>query len=461
MGIRSRILGSALLGTALLCPGTFAAQPAPATVTVFRNVTVIPMDSPQPRTLPAHSLIVRDGRIATIGPAAEVAVPAGARVIDGTGRFVLPGLAEMHAHVPGGGDPGYVEEVLFLYVANGITTARGMLGEPSHLELRGRIARHEVLGPRLYTSGPSLNNQTATSPEATARLVREQAAAGYDFVKVHPGPSRAAYDAAVAAAAASGIRLAGHVPAGVGLQRALEARQATIDHLDGYVEALAPEARRANGGFFGLDLADAADRSRIPALVAATVANNVWNVPTQTLIEHWPAPSPTVEQLLGRPEMSYVSQQTRTQWASSKRQQLSAPTYSAERARTLIAVRRELVKALHDAGAGLLLGSDAPQVFNVPGFSLHREIAAMIAAGLTPYEVLRTGTANPARFFEATGEFGTLREGLAADILLLEGNPLQSPEVLARPLGVMVRGQWLDRATLDRRLEQIAARYRP
>src|SRR5690606_37568437 len=123
-----------------------------------------------------------------------------------------------------------------------------------HLALRERIRRHQVLGPRLYTSGPSLNNQTATSPEATARLVREQAAAGYDFVKVHPGPSRAAYDAAVEAARQSGVRLAGHVPADVGLQRALEARQATVDHLDGYVDALVPAAQRANPGFFASNL---------------------------------------------------------------------------------------------------------------------------------------------------------------------------------------------------------------
>src|SRR5690606_16535947 len=271
----------------------------------------------------------------------------------------------------------------------------------------------------LITSGPSLNNQTATSPEAAARLVREQAAAGYDFVKVHPGPSRAAYDAAVRAAAEVNIRLAGHVPADVGVQRALEARQATIDHLDGYVEALAPAAARANAGFFGLNLADAADRSRIAGLVSATVANKVWVVPTQTLIEHWPAPSPTVEQLLARPEMAYVSPQMRRQWADSKRQQLGAPGYSAERARALIALRRELVKALHDAGAGLLLGSDAPQVFNVPGFSLLREAVAMQAAGLTPYEVLRTGTANPAVFFDAEDEFGTVRAGLAADLVLV------------------------------------------
>jgi imidazolonepropionase-like amidohydrolase len=429
-------------------------------VTVFRNVAVIPMDTPEPRVLEAQSVVVRGERIESIGPVADVAVPAGARVVDGAGRFLLPGLAEMHAHVPGGNDARYVEEVLFLFVANGVTTARGMLGEAAHLVLRDRLAQHEVLGPRLYTSGPSLNDQSVSSPADAARIVSTQAQAGYDFVKVHPGPTREEYDAAVAAADESGIELAGHVPAAVGIMRALQARQATIDHLDGYVEALAPEPRRANGGFFGIDLADAVERSGIPRLVAYTVEQGVWNVPTQTLIEHWPAPEPSVDTLLARPEMAYVSPQTRTQWANSKRQMTSAPGYSADRGRALVAVRRELVKALHDAGAGLLLGSDAPQVFNVPGFSLHREIAAMEAAGLTPYEVLRTGTASPAVFFGAEDEFGTVREGLAADLVLVSGNPLEDTRRLMRPDGVMVRGRWLERAELDARLEAIAARYR-
>lgn len=456
MSIGSRLFALVIAAAALLSGS--AASAAEPQVTVFRNVTVIPMDTPEPRRLAGQTVVVRGERIASIGPSASI--PAGARVIEGNGRFLIPGLAEMHAHVPPANDPRYMEEVLFLYVANGVTTARGMLGEPGHLTLRERIRNQQVLGPRLYTSGASLNNQTATSPEAAARLVREQAAAGYDFVKVHPGPSRAAYDAAVEAARQSNIRLAGHVPADVGLERALEARQATVDHLDGYVEAMAPASRRSDAGFFGLNLADAADRSRIPALVTATIDHSVWVVPTQTLIEHWPAPEPSVDALLARPEMRYVSPQMRQQWANAKRQQLEAPGYSAARARELIAVRRALVKALHDAGAGLLLGSDAPQVFNVPGFSLHREFAAMIAAGLTPYEVLRTGTANPAAFFNASQEFGTVREGLAADLLLLAGDPLQSPELLARPEGVMVRGRWLDRDTLDARLGEIAARYR-
>jgi imidazolonepropionase-like amidohydrolase len=447
---------SALPVLALLAAGPLPAQD----VTVFRDVSVIPMDTPAERVLTGQNVVVRDGRIAAMGAAAQVPVPAGARVVEGNGHFLLPGLAEMHAHVPPGADRDFIGEVLFLYVANGVTTARGMLGEPAHLQLREQLRNNSVLGPRLYTSGPSLNARLALQPEAAARLVREQAAAGYDFVKVHPGPARGTYDAAVRAAAESGIRLAGHVPAAVGVERAIEARQATIDHLDGYVEALGPEARRMEGGFFGLDLAADADRSRLPGLVSATVAAGVWVVPTLTLIEHWPAATPTLEQLLARPEMAYVSGRTREQWAGAKRQITGGPGYDPQRATALVNLRRELVKALHDGGARLLLGSDAPQVFNVPGFSLHREIASMHGAGLSAYEVLRTGTALPAEFFGATQEFGTVRTGLAADLLLVEGNPLEDLSRLARPAGVMVRGRWLDRATLDARLAAIAERHR-
>ena len=442
---------AALAAAALLAISANAQE-----VTVFVNVAVIPMDTE--RVLEAQTVVVRGERIESIDPAAAAQIPAGARVIDGAGRYLVPGLAEMHAHVPT--TPDSVEEVLFLYVANGVTTARGMLGVPLHLELREQIARHEVLGPRLYTSGPSLNDQRVGSPVDAERMVREQAAAGYDFVKVHPGPTRAEYDAAVAAAVASGIELAGHVPADVGVRRVLEAKQATIDHLDGYLEALVPESRRAAGGFFGLNIADAADRSLIPELVAATVAAGVWNVPTQTLIDNVPSPSPTLDELLARPEIAYISPQTREQWANAKRNVTSAPGYDPDRARALVAVRRELIKALHDAGAGLLLGSDAPQIFNVPGFSLHRELDSIVAAGLTPYEALRTGTANPAVFFDAVDEFGTIREGLAADFMLVSGNPLEDVAALERPEGVMVRGRWVDRAALDAGLEEIAARYR-
>jgi imidazolonepropionase-like amidohydrolase len=442
----------------------FLLSPLPAVaqdVVVFERVNVLPMD--EEGVLEARTVVVRDGRIEAIGDSDRTTVPENALVVDGEGRYLVPGLAEMHAHVPGSGDPQYLEEVLFLFVANGVTTARGMLGQPDHLELRERLERHEVLGPRLYTSGPSLSAQSVSSPDDARRMVSEQAGAGYDFVKLHPGLTREEFDAAVEAAREAGIALAGHVSEDVGVARALEARQATIDHLDGYVRYLVPdaEAGSAPGGFFGLNLADRVDVERIPDAAEATRAAGVYNVPTQTLLEHWAAPSPTVEELAARPEMAYVSPETRRQWIESKRRIVEAPEYSAENARRLIEIRRQLVKALHDADASLLLlGSDAPQVFNVPGFSLHHELEAIVAAGLSPYEAIRTGTVHAARFFGAEAEFGRIAQGLAADLILVDGNPLEDVGALREPAGVMVRGRWLDREELDERLSEIADRHR-
>lgn len=444
---------------ALLLLAGLALPAAAQDVTAFRNVNVVPMDTE--RVLPEQTVIVRGERIEDIGDAARTTIPDGARIIEGDGRYLAPGLAEMHAHVPGPQDPDYVEEVLFLYVANGVTTARGMLGHPAHLELRERLRRHEVLGPRLVTSGPSLNGDSVSGPEEARRMVLEQARAGYDFVKLHPGLTRGEFDAAVEAAAEAGMELAGHVSADVGLERALEAGQATIDHLDGYVQYLVPESADTAGGagFFGLALADAVDLHEVPAAAEATREAGVWNVPTQSLIDHFAAPEPDADALAARPEMAYVAPAMLEQWVRSKRQLMGSPGYTEAKARRLVAVRHALIAALHEAGAGLLLGSDAPQVFNVPGFSIHRELEAIVAAGLTPYEVLRTGTVNPAAFFGLEDEFGAVREGLAADLVLVGANPLEDVGAMRRPDGVMVRGRWLDRESLDARLEQIAERH--
>lgn len=452
---------STLLAFSGLAFGSLVADSALAQDAIaFRNVNVIPMD--EERVLADQTVIVGDGRIMSIGAAAETSIPDDAEVVEGDGRYLLPGLAEMHAHVPGSNDPQLVEEVLFLYVANGVTTARGMLGEPSHLELRARLERHDVLGPRLITSGPSLNDDSVASPDEARRMVREQAQAGYDFVKLHPGLTREEFDAAVEAASTAGMELAGHVSEDVGLARALEAGQATIDHLDGYVQYLVPQEAAADveAGFFGLGLADRVDVGRIAEAAEATREAGVWNVPTLTLIEHWPAPSPSAEELAARPEMAYVSPATRQQWARAKEQVMASPGYTEDKANRLVEVRRRLVEALHDAGAGLLLGSDAPQVFNVPGFSIHHELALVVDSGLTPFEALRTGTANPARFLGAEDEFGVIAPGRAADLVLVDGDPLEDIDTLRRPAGVMVRGRWLDRAALDARLAEIADRYR-
>ncbi|MFW6083910.1 MAG: amidohydrolase family protein [Gemmatimonadota bacterium] len=456
-----RLRGGALVGIGMLGSALVAASgarpDAPTTDTgtyAFVNTSVVPMDAE--RVLENHTVLVVDERITRVGPADEVEVPDGATRIDGEGRYLMPGLAEMHAHIPGAdASPPYLENTLFLYLANGITTIRGMLGEPAHLDLRERAARGDLLSPRIYTSGPSLNGNSVSSAEQAREMVREQAAAGYDFLKLHPGLTRAEFDAIDEEADEADIDFAGHVSLDVGLERTLEARQATIDHLDGYVEAMAGPGAPASQ-FFGLNLVDRVDLEVLPELAGETARAGVWNVPTQALFPDFlgdPA------ELRRRADVRYVPPGMVDGWADAVRQQQAGPLLSPENGLRFLEVRREILKALHDAGAGILLGSDAPQVFNVPGFSMHEELEEYVRAGLTPYEALRTGTVNVAVFYGAEAERGTVAEGRVADLVLLRGNPLEDVANVRDPAGVMVRGRWLSGPAIEERLNAIADGY--
>jgi imidazolonepropionase-like amidohydrolase len=406
--------------------------------------------------LPHQTVVVRDGRVSAIGPAGRVTVPAGSGRIDGRGKFLIPGLAEMHAHIPSGEQPdSIIERTLFLYLARGVTTVRGMLGHPKHLELRRRAAQGELLSPTIYTSGPSFNGNSVPTPETAARMVTEQKAAGYDFLKIHPGIRSEVFDTLAAAARRAGIRLAGHVPAEVGLQRALAAGYISIDHLDGYVEAMSRTGASEESAFFGLNLGERLDESRLPALVRATKETGVWNVPTQVLMENL-VPAVRLEVLQRRPEMRYVPRETQSKWAEVKRSMLEETGSTPGSMAKTMDVRRKLIKALHQAGAGLLLGSDAPQIYNVPGFATHRELESLVGAGLTPYEALETGTRNVAAFFGTLATTGTIEAGKQADLVLLDANPLTDIRNSARQSGVMVRGRWLSKAEIEARLANIA-----
>jgi imidazolonepropionase-like amidohydrolase len=426
-------------------------------VVAFVNVTVIPMD--RERTIPRQTVVVRGNRIVAIGPTDRVRVPAGSAKVDGRGKFLIPGLAEMHAHIPGGDAPdSVVQRTLFLYVSGGITTIRGMLGHPRHLDLRARAARNELLSPTIYTSGPSLNGNSVPTPGSAARIVAEQKAAGYDFLKIHPGIAGEVFDTLAATARRLGIRFAGHVPLDVGLARALETGYASIDHLDGYVEAMVRDGSpvpASESQFFGLNLGEYLDESKLPALVEATRDARVWNVATEVLMENL-MPGEGVEALERRPEMRYVSSGTVAKWAETKKSFLRETGSSEESARRVLQVRRKLIKALHAGGAGLLLGSDAPQIYNVPGFSVHRELAALVAAGLTPYQALETGTRNVAVFFGTLPTSGTIGVGKRADLVLLDANPLLDVGNTTRRAGVMLRGRWLPRTEIETRLAAIA-----
>jgi len=403
------------------------------------NVNVIPMASES--VLKAQTVVIRDGIILVIGDVDLVPVPEEAELVDGTDRYLMPGLTEMHGHVTGTGK-AQINRLFSLFLANGVTTVRGMLGRQSHLRLREDIAAGRVFGPRLITSGPSFNGNSVSSAAQGARMVREQHAAGYDFLKIHPGLSRDEFEAVADAANELGIPFSGHVPVAVGIMGVLDKGMATIDHLDGYMASLLPpntDSSGGYGGFFDVMLADQAIQGRIADVVAATLAAGVGNVPTESLFEQV-VNDVSPGDLGNRFEMRYVPSDTVRQWQRSKLQTQNERGFDPLVAAQAIDIRRKLILALHEAGALLLLGSDAPQIFNVPGFSLHHELQFMVAAGLTPYEALRSGTTAPADFFGINT--GTVESGRIADLVLLDANPLEDISNSGRVHGVLVAGRW-------------------
>ncbi len=443
--MKHRTLLGAAIATAVLVS---ASQPVTqSATTAFVGVSVLTMDSDA--VLADHTVVVSDGKIASVAPAAKAQLPAGAARVDGKGKFLMPGLAEMHAHIPGGAATDQaVERTLFLYAANGITTIRGMLGDPRHLVYRERAAKGEIVSPRIYTSGPSFNGKTASTIPMAVEAVIAQKKAGYDLLKIHPGVPRDVFDALAAKADELKIPFAGHVPAAVGLMRALEAKYASIDHLDGYVEALTPNPA-ADSQFFGTNLMSAVDESKFAGIVSASKAAGVWQVPTQVLMDNLLNDLPTTT-LVERPEMKYViPQEALKNWIAQREKFQQIP--QADRAK-LLGIRRRFIKALHDAGVPFALGSDAPQLWNVPGFSAHRELRSLVDAGLTPYQALRTGTKNVGMYFKTESTTGTIAAGKRADLVLLDANPLQDIENSMKIAGVMVNGRWMSKAEIDKRL---------
>ncbi len=411
-----------------------------AAVTAFVNVNVLPMDSE--RVLPRHTVIVDGDRIVAVGPTSEVDVPAGATVIDGSGMWLMPGLAEMHGHIPPPTQPREeIEAVLFLYAANGITTVRGMLGWPGQLELREEVRTGQLLSPMLYLAGPSFSGQTVQTPEEARARVRTQVAEGWDLLKVHPGLSRGVYDAMADEAARLGIRFGGHVPQDVGLLHALETGQETFDHMDGF------------GAHLGTDgPPDAAD---LRAIVEKTREAGAWIVPTSVLWELFLGVA-SLDEMRARPELRYTSPQNVAAWTRAYRTRLeNAPPSGQQMAEN----RKIILKALSDGGVPILMGTDAPQQFSIPGFSLHREVAYMVRAGMTPYEVLVSGTRDVGRYFKDNDTFGLVAEGHRADLVLLAANPLEDIRAIDAIEGVMLRGRFVPRSEIDTRLAEIEAWY--
>jgi len=341
-----------------------AAQAAPGTI-AFTHVNVLPMTSET--VLADQTVVVVDGRITEVGAAGDVTLGRGATVIDGTDQYLMPGLAEMHAHVPPGDNPprDAVEDLLFLYVANGITTIRGMLGSDYQIPLADELERSEVLGPNFYVAAPSLNGTTAPTAEAAEGLIRAAKESGYDLMKIHPGIPLDAWDRMAEVAEEVNLTFGGHVPADVGLVHAIETGMSTVDHLDGYVQAIASDNVQAqvNAGTISLGgLVEGVDEGKLAEIVQLTIDNDVYVVPTMYLWENLYG-FPDADAILSQPEMKYVSQSQRDAW---RRQSEGNARGGEEEVAAYLALRKQVLKELSDAGAGILMGTDSPQMFTCP-----------------------------------------------------------------------------------------------
>lgn len=412
------------------------------------HVDVIDGTSPSPRT--DQTVIVTGNRITTVAPSASAAIPMNARSVDGRGKYLVPGFWDMHVHtdVPGG------QDMLALFVANGVTGVRDMGGDFRTLQKwRAMIAMGALVGPRMIVSGPYLEGGDANiahidvrTPEQARLAVDSLVRLGVDFVKIHTQLKRDVYFAAARESRARGIPFAGHLPGDVTAAEASDSGQKSLDHLlripnpctAAESEALKPKYPIQR--VLGLCTADT-----LASLYARFVKNGTWIVPTfsaQLEVALWPK-----RELPGDAYASYLPDTLRKFVASIFPMEPGIPPDADITGRALFEKRLAVVGAMHRAGVGILAGTDYPLRNSPPGFGLHGEFDFLARAGLSPFNILRAATIDPARYFGMLDSMGTVAAGKVADLVLLDANPLTDIRNARKISAVVANGRLLDAAS--------------
>jgi len=451
-------------------------QVSPPRALVLTNVTVI--DATGTAAQPDMSVVIEGGRIRAMGRTAGITVPDGALVVNAAGKFVIPGLWDVHVH-------WYDEPSLPLFTANGVTGIRIMCGFPRHLTWRNKFADGKLLGPRLVIAGPIVDGPDPVWPDSLRaddadqgrRAVRAIKTQGYDCVKVYNLLPRSAYFGIADETRKLQFPLVGHVPFAVSAAEASDAGQKTIEHLSAISLACSSreeELRRAlnklsqehgepgsTGALLRLEVqaADSYDAAKAEALFARLVRNGTWDVPTLAVRQAHArlADRSTVANAWSE----YVPSSLKSRWDGRR-----AATYKNLGAQDLANFKRsfpqqlELVREMHRAGVGMLAGTDTGALDCVAGFALHDELQLLVRAGLTPMEALQSATRNPARCLNRLAELGTVERGKLADLVLLDANPLDDIRNTTKIHAVIANGRMLTQADLRHLLIEVEAAAR-
>jgi len=449
----------------------FCQAPTPAGIVAVTHVSVI---NPGASSVVANRTVVIAGdRISSVSDASKFQPPQNARVIDGTGQFLIPGLWDMHVHSAfGDWFPGGRDIILPLFVANGVTGVRDMGGDiPVLFAWRKEIANGQIIGPRMVVSGPMLDGYlpngklrfpssipVSTPAEAIAAVdsLKKQ---GVDFIKVQSEISLESYIAAAQEAHKQGLPIVGHVPDKVRIREVVAAGQKSIEHLMGIFEGCSTDEDKFIQGKGDLKLLlSTQDKQRCDSLIQLLAQSQTWQAPTLA----WQRDGEFLDQ--PDPKRKPLDQYVPAYWRDVTWRRFT-DEMMPDLLHDPLALRRDyfarnlqIVGAMHHAGVPFLAGTDtAPGVYIMPGFSLHDELANFVEAGFTPMESLQTATSNPAKFLGMQASLGSVESGKIADLVLLAANPLEDIRNTRKISAVLANGRLFDHAALDQILMHVQA----
>jgi imidazolonepropionase-like amidohydrolase len=406
---------------------------------VLTHVTVI--DVTGGTTKPNMTVVITGDRISQVEEAGKVVAAPGATVVDAAGKFLIPGLWDMHVH-------WYIRDTFTLFIANGVTGIRQMFGNSDLLRWREDIAKGSLLGPRMLVASPIIDGPQPVWPTSIVarnddegrKAVRNVKQWGADFVKVYSLLPRDAYFAIADEAKRQGLTFVGHVPSSVSPAEASDAGQKSIEHLTGM---------RARAESMALETDN---DQKAAELFARFVKNETWQCPTLTVRRSNAYLGD--ENFLRDQRLKFIPPRIKERWSQRIANRNEGNFANAKK---VFQKELEIVGALQKAGVPLLAGTDTGNPFCFPGFSLHDELALLVIAGLTPVEALRSATLNPAKFLGLDKTLGTIEQGKVADLVLLDANPLEDVRNTQRINAVISNGRLFDRKALNKMLDQAEA----
>lgn len=430
---------------------------AEQTVTVIEHVNVIPMTRGG-GVLRDATVVIDNGRIVSLdGPA-----PAQAIRIDGKGKWLIPGLADMHVHLLTDGSPGPkkystepatvffdTQDVMTPFIANGVTQILNMDAVPASVGQRNQIESGKVLGPHIalaavINDGESKTAFIAKSPADGRQAVRDLKAQGYDFVKVYSELSVETFLAVVDEAGKQGMKSLGHIPDA--FQGRLESAFVPGFGMVAHAEEFAKHSKEFTG----------ADAKRFAQIAKSSGA---WLTPTLTTMKWIASETRSLDEMRAQPAFKYVHPLLQEKWVKRNRYNKNSTPKLIAYFDGMVKFNARLVKEFKAAGVPMVTGSDCLTSGVIPGFSLQDELELMVQAGLTPQEALASATRLPAVWLGTDVDRGTIELGKRADLVLLDANPLKDIKNTRKIAGVFVSGRWITRATLDEMLADMEQRY--